>query len=92
MFPFTKYSPRSDKKAYSRMVNSRSCKVLSKKKRLFKKWKKTHLEKYERKYITYRNTLKATLKKTERYYYSQKFQVNANNLKKTWKIIGKIIN
>jgi len=43
-------------------------------------------------YISYRNKLISTLLAAEKLYYDQQFYDNSSNLKKTWAIIGNIIN
>jgi len=59
---------------------------------LYKKYRSSKSVIDKCKYLAYKKKLKATLKSAEREYYEEKFFKNSDNIKKTWEIIGKILN
>jgi hypothetical protein len=63
-----------------------------KKSKLYKKYRKHSKEDDKKRYITYRNKLKTLLRKREKMYYSEKFEMATGNMRKTWKLIGSVLN
>ena len=62
------------------------------KSQLYKKFKKSKLNKDYQKFKIYRNTINSLLRKSKKHFYKEYFTTHANNIKKTWKGINGILN
>ena len=65
---------------------------INKKRKLFKKYKSSHIQETYDKYKIYRDLLNTLCKKSKKMYYKSYFTTNANNSKKTWIEINNILN
>ena len=66
-------------------------KSCNRKSKLYKQYRKNNNIENKTKYITYRNKLKTLLYKAERQFYSNKFNLMAGDMRKTWRLINVII-
>ena len=67
----------------------KSCK---KKNALYRAYTRNPSPSNKQKFTTFRNLFKSTKVKTIKQFYSEKFKLNNNNMKGTWKLIGNILN
>src|SRR5437867_6954625 len=63
-----------------------------KKSKLLKTYKKTGTEISRIKFIKYKNILKQALRQQEKTYYDKQFQLRANDIRSTWKLINCLLN
>ena len=90
-FPLIEFLCKSNKKNKSQYVTPAlkisitECKRLQ---RLSIKWPNM----YKSRFKTYKSKLKLLLKEAESKFYSDKFKSNEGNMKKTWSLIGEILN
>src|SRR5271170_7876033 len=91
-FPFKKRgTPRrmTPRQPWITMGLMKSC---AKKSKLYKKFCQTKKPEHETKYIIYRNKLKTLLVQAKRDYYSTILNEASGDSKKTWKILGEVLN
>lgn len=67
-------------------------KSCNRKSKLYKTYRQNSTTENKHRYITYRNRLKSLLKKAERNFYCEKFSFCVGDMKKTWKLIGSVLN
>ncbi|HMK58436.1 MAG TPA: reverse transcriptase family protein [Nitrososphaeraceae archaeon] len=91
-FPSTSVISRRPKAARQDWITNGLIKSCNKKSALYKKYKKDPSAENKNKYIRYRNKLKSLLQKAEKDYYKHKFKSVSGCLRKTWQLLGTVLN
>jgi len=73
-------------------MTSSLIKACRKKSRLLKIYNKTKTIAARAKYVAYKNVLKQLIRQEEKAYYQRLFEINAHDVRKSWKIINELIN
>ena len=87
-FPLTRQSIRASKD--NSWLTAGLRKSISKKNKLFKKWKSRNSIEDEKKYKEYKKILRQVLRKAELNYYNELFSAKTNNIKNGWKEINRL--
>ena len=82
----------SDKKISQPWMTHSLIKSCRKKSRLLKIYKKTGTVISRINYIKYKNILKQAIRHEEKCYYEKQFQLQANDIRNTWKLINGLLN